>query len=231
MRLDAEKTTQWNLPLGCFTVDCPLKMAWRRSARPCVVHPFLSGAPSKLWYRLHLCRTCYISVVPATSLSYRLHLCGSTGYISVVVPATSLSYRLHLCGSTGYISVVVPATSLSYLLHLCRTGYISVVPATSLWYRLHHCGIGYISVVSATSLSYRLHLCGSPFLGGGGGETFFFFFFFSLSPCFYPTKEVVTFRLRGWCKLGVFLLPAFTRLGHERQDLLSPCDGIHACTD
>ena len=24
--------------------------------------------------------------------------------------------------------------------------------------------------------------------------------------------------------LGVFLLPAFTRLGHERQDLLSPCD-------
>ena len=26
--------------------------------------------------------------------------------------------------------------------------------------------------------------------------------------------------------LGVFLLPAFTRLGHERQDLLSPCDEI-----
>ena len=24
--------------------------------------------------------------------------------------------------------------------------------------------------------------------------------------------------------LGVFLLPAFTRLGHESQDLLSPCD-------
>ena len=23
--------------------------------------------------------------------------------------------------------------------------------------------------------------------------------------------------------LGVFLLPAFTRQGHERQDLLSPC--------
>ena len=27
--------------------------------------------------------------------------------------------------------------------------------------------------------------------------------------------------------LGVFLLPAFTRLGHERQDLLSPCDEMH----
>ena len=31
--------------------------------------------------------------------------------------------------------------------------------------------------------------------------------------------------------LSVFLLPAFTRLGHECQDLLSPCDGMHVCTD
>ena len=31
--------------------------------------------------------------------------------------------------------------------------------------------------------------------------------------------------------LGVSLLPAFTRLGHECQDLLSPCDGKHVCTD
>ena len=31
--------------------------------------------------------------------------------------------------------------------------------------------------------------------------------------------------------LGVFLLPAFTRLGHERQNLLCPCDGMHVCTD
>ena len=31
--------------------------------------------------------------------------------------------------------------------------------------------------------------------------------------------------------LGVFLLPAFTRLGQECQDLLSPCNGIHVCTD
>ena len=29
------------------------------------------------------------------------------------------------------------------------------------------------------------------------------------------------------CWLGVFLLPAFTRLGYECQDLLSPCDGMH----
>ena len=38
--------------------------------------------------------------------------------------------------------------------------------------------------------------------------------------CFLnPTIEVVTFCLRGWCMLGVFLLLAFNRLGHEHQDL------------
>ena len=31
--------------------------------------------------------------------------------------------------------------------------------------------------------------------------------------------------------LGVFFLPAFTCLGHECQDLLSPCDGMHVCTN
>ena len=48
---------------------------------------------------------------------------------------------------------------------------------------------------------------------------------------FNPTIKAVTFCLRGWCVLGVFLLPAFTRLGHERQDLLSLCDEMHVCTD
>ena len=55
--------------------------------------------------------------------------------------------------------------------------------------------------------------------------------FLRMSPFFNPTFKVVTFRLRGWCVLGVFLLLAFTRLGHERQDLLSPCDEMHVCTD
>ena len=77
----------------------------------------------------------------------------------------------------------------------------------------------------------------------------FFFFFFFHSPAislgfttfgwdfcvcdrfFNPTIKVVTFRLCGWCVLGVFLLLAFTRLGHERQDLLSLCDEMHVCTD
>ena len=68
----------------------------------------------------------------------------------------------------------------------------------------------------------QLYLWGSPLLG----EIFAYVTVF-----FNPTIKVVTFRLRGWCVLGVFLLPAFTRLGHERQDLLSPCDEMHVCTD
>ena len=43
--------------------------------------------------------------------------------------------------------------------------------------------------------------------------------------------EVIPFHLRGRCMLGVFLLTAFTCLGHECQDLLSLCDGMHVCTD
>ena len=50
-----------------------------------------------------------------------------------------------------------------------------------------------------------------------------------MPPFLNPTIEVVTFRLRGWCILGVFLLPAFIHLGHECQDLLSLCDGMHVC--
>ena len=48
---------------------------------------------------------------------------------------------------------------------------------------------------------------------------------------FNPTIEVVTFCLRGWCMLDVFLLPAFTRLGHECQDLLSLRNRMHVCID
>ena len=44
-------------------------------------------------------------------------------------------------------------------------------------------------------------------------------------------NEAGTFCLRGWCMLGVFLLQAFTHLGHERQDHLSLCDEKHVCID
>ena len=47
---------------------------------------------------------------------------------------------------------------------------------------------------------------------------------------FNPTIEVVTFCLCGRCMLGMFLLPAFTPLGQECQDLLSLCKGIKEWT-
>ena len=40
---------------------------------------------------------------------------------------------------------------------------------------------------------------------------------------FNPTTDIVIFHLRGWCMPSVFLLLVFTHLGHECQDLLSPC--------
>ena len=65
----------------------------------------------------------------------------------------------------------------------------------------------------------QLYHWGPPILG----EIFAHVTFFD------PTIEVVTFRLRGWYILGVFLLPAFTRLGHEYQDLLSMCSKMLVC--
>ena len=70
----------------------------------------------------------------------------------------------------------------------------------------------------------QLYLWGSPFWGEIFAYVTVFFFY-------NPTIKVVPFRLRGWFVLGVYLLPAFTRLGHERQDLLSPCDEMHVSTD
>ena len=54
---------------------------------------------------------------------------------------------------------------------------------------------------------------------------------FTYVTVFNPTIEEVTFRPRGWYMPGVFLLPAFTRQGHECQDLLGLCDGMHVYTD
>ena len=49
---------------------------------------------------------------------------------------------------------------------------------------------------------------------------------------FSPTMiEVVTFHLCGWCMLVVFLLLAFTCLGHVCQDLLSLFSGMHVYMD
>ena len=66
----------------------------------------------------------------------------------------------------------------------------------------------------------QLHLWGS-FLD----EIFVYVTVFLIQPLRYSHSIFVD----GAC--WVFLLLAFTCLGHECQDLLSPCDGMHVCTD
>ena len=56
-------------------------------------------------------------------------------------------------------------------------------------------------------LRYQLHLWDS--------DSPFWVRFLRMWPFFNLTIEVVTVPLHGWCVLGVFLLQAFTRLGHE----------------
>ena len=70
-------------------------------------------------------------------------------------------------------------------------------------------------------LCSQLYLWGSPF----------WVRFLHIWLFFKPANEAVTFCLHGWCMLGVFLLLAFTRQGHECQDLLSLCNGIHMSLD
>ena len=53
-----------------------------------------------------------------------------------------------------------------------------------------------------------------------------------MRPFFFKESiQVVTFRLRGKCMVGVFLLPVFSQLGYDRRDLCSPSNGMHVCTD
>ena len=78
-----------------------------------------------------------------------------------------------------------------------------------------------IIIISISTVLFLLLLCSQVYLWG----SLFWVRFFN------PTIEVVTFHLHGWCRLSVFLLPAFTRLEHESQNILSPCNGMHVCTD
>ena len=86
-----------------------------------------------------------------------------------------------------------------------------------------------VSLLLLLLLRSKLYLWGSPFWVRFSRICPFFLFFVFF---FSPAIEVVILRLRGWCILGEFLLPAFTRLGHGCQDLLSPhCNGMLGCMD
>ena len=70
-------------------------------------------------------------------------------------------------------------------------------------------------------LRSHLYLWGSPFLAR----------FLCMWPFLNPTIKVVPFHLCGWCMLGAFFFPAFTRLGYECQNLWSLCNVMHVCRD
>ena len=106
----------------------------------------------------------------------------------------------------------VYALSTDFLMYLVTfSWYTSSVLASS--------GV-HFAVWNETKLSFFILLLLSPAISKG---------FTILEKIF--AFCIVTFCLCGWCRLGVFLLSAFTRLGHECQDLLSPCEGMHVCTD
>ena len=103
--------------------------------------------------------------------------------------------------------------------------------------------LGPLLVVMLLNCPGKLCLyCGWPSCFGYISLSFFFFYVpssrvhhfwrdFCVCDCLMVQLEVVTFLLHRYCMLGVLLLPAFTRLGHECQDRLSPCDGMHVFTD
>ena len=85
----------------------------------------------------------------------------------------------------------------------------------------------HLAVRGFSKTTLLLFLCSQLYLWGSP----YFVRFFAYVIVSNPTTEVVIFHLRGWCMLGAFLLPIFACLGHECQDLLSLCNGMHVCTD
>ena len=135
----------------------------------------------------------------------------------------------------GYVSKVLPCDD-------CGHEEVHFGQENS-WKVFGACGSRLVRILSL-HVAYSTFQCSFNWLVCGCFVVFFFAYpsyisgvhhflgeIFAYVTVFNPTIKVVTFRLRGWCVLGVFLLPAFTRLGHERQDLLSPCDEMHVCTD
>ena len=114
---------------------------------------------------------------------------------------------------SNLISGIHHSSSSSSVFPSCISGvHHSSSPSSgfpSLIFGVHHSS-------SSSSSSFPGYISGVHHFGWDFCicDRFVFLLFFFLP---HPTVEVVTFRLRGWCVLGVFLLLAFTRLGHERQ--------------
>ena len=153
------------------------------------------------------------SAFPATSLGFtilllrsQLHLWGSPfffcvpSYISGVhhsssaFPATSLGFtilllhsQLHLWGSPFFFCVPSYISGVHYFFFFCNPSYFSWIRHSSSSSAFPAICLGFTILLLLRS---QLDLWGSPFV---------------YLTVFNPTIEVVTFRLRGWCMLGVFV--------------------------
>ena len=77
--------------------------------------------------------------------------------------------------------------------------------------------------------SFSFFFCVPSFISGASS---FCVSFFADVTVFNATIEVLhSVFVDGACWMCSYILPAFTRPGHECQDLFSPCDGMRVCTD
>ena len=114
----------------------------------------------------------------------------------------------------------------SYISGVHYSSSSSAFPAVSVGFTILlflRCVHSYISGVQYSSSSaFPAISLGFTILGEIFAYVTVFFLFLCVCVCVClfvcnPTIEAVTFRLCGWCVLGVLLAPAFTRLGHEWQ--------------
>ena len=213
---------------------------------------YLMGSPFLLFFFFFICVPSYISGVhhsyssssafPAISLGFtillllllrsQLNLWGSPFFFFVVCVPSYIS-EIHHSSSSSFSSSssAFPAISLgsTILLLLRSQTYLwgsplhssssSAFPAISLGFTILGEIFAYVTVFyskhrgSHIPSSWMVHDGWDFFFFWGGGVVCLFFFG------------------GGGLVFLLLLLPAFTCLGHERQDLWSPCDGTHMCTD
>ena len=151
-----------------------------------------------------------------------------------------LRSQLYLWGPSS--SSAFPAVSLGSFFFFCVPSYISGVLLLLLRSQLYLWGPS-SSAFPAMSLGFtslfllllrsQLYLWGLPVFFNII-IIFFFCFPSHISGVHRSSSSSSAFpaiSLGFTIEDVVFLLPSFTRLGRECRDLLSPCDGMHLCTD
>ena len=121
-------------------------------------------------------------------------------------PATSLGFTILL------LLLLLPSqlhlwASPFFLFFCCLPSYIS---------GLHHSSSSSVFPIIFLGFTILFLLLPSQLYPWGSP---FWVRFLRMWPFFNPTKEVVTFRLRVWCKLGVFLLDVRIFWVHARESM------------